>query len=52
MEKEEFFDLMNERADNYAWEMIGDPENHQDAVERCKDDFMEGVYAAYETLVE
>lgn len=50
MKEAEFFNQMEQKAEQYANNTVAEPEKHIDAVCCVKSDFMEGVYAAWELL--
>lgn len=47
MTKEEFYEKLEKEADIYSYESVMDPEEHMDAVEAIKNDFLEGGVTAY-----
>ena len=52
MNKTEFFDLMEQKANNYAYSIVVNADEHEDAVECIIADYMEGVSDAYKILEE
>ncbi len=46
----EFYRKMKEKAKEYAYEMVMDPEEHQDAIECIIGDYMRGAQDAREYL--
>lgn len=47
-----FWTAIEEEALAYAFESIIDPDNHLDAVEAVKMDYLEGARKAYELLIQ
>lgn len=51
MKKEEFDKIIYNKAVDYAYDVIQDPEEHLDAVEGAIFDFLEGAESAWNLLI-